>query len=317
MSGRSRRARRSPGAAPRALASRALAAGLFMELAPGCGAPAERAPARVEVERSERGSPASALASATGLAQAPSTPPATSSTSAPASPTPLSRVEVEARLSTRAPRAWGTAVSGVRTRARGAVLALTFDLCDGDADHELVELLRRERVPATFFVSGRFSRRHPELVRGLAKAPTFSVENHGEAHKPCSVRGKSAYGIAGTASLSLALREIDAQTTALERLVGRRPSFYRPGTAHLDDVCAEAAALLGTPVVGFSVLGDSGGGLGRRAVRDALVRASDGSIVLLHANKPRGQTFEGVRDALPELRRRGARLVRLVDVALD
>lgn len=293
----------------------ALACALSPPLALGCGAPSEAPVGRARTREPSPVVDAGEVAPL-GAAQASLAGPASAAASV-AAPRPLSAAEVEARLAGRVPRAFGTAAPGVRTRAKGGALALTFDLCDGSADHELLELLRRERVPATFFVSGRFSSKHGALVRQLAAEPSFSVENHGEAHRPCSVRGQSAYGIAGTASLAAAVREIDAQSSALARLVGRRPSLYRAGTAHLDDVCAEAALLLGTPAVGFTVLGDVGGGLGRRGVRDALVRAPDGAIVLLHANKPRGQTLEGLRDALPELRRRGARLVRLVDVALE
>ena len=59
--------------------------------------------------------------------------------------------------------------------------------------------------------------------------------------------------------------------------------------------------------------GDGGAGFSRTQVRDALVKAPSGAIVLMHMNHPGGQTAEGVMDAVPILRARGVKLVRLRD----
>ncbi|MCC6528124.1 MAG: polysaccharide deacetylase family protein, partial [Polyangiaceae bacterium] len=198
----------------------------------------------------------------------------------------------------------------------GPRLALTFDACDARGyDAELVAWLRSEGVRATLFVSGRFARRHPDVVSLLAEEPLFELGNHGYDHRPCAVRGERAFGIPGSRSLAEAAAEIERASDLLRSLGARQPRFYRSGTAHYDDVCLGLARGLGYRIAGFRVAGDLGAGLSRAGVRQALEGAPDGAIVLLHMNRPEGQTFEGLRDALPALRARGVELVRLGDGA--
>jgi peptidoglycan/xylan/chitin deacetylase (PgdA/CDA1 family) len=63
-------------------------------------------------------------------------------------------------------------------------------------------------------------------------------------------------------------------------------------------------------------VGDAGGRFGRTDVAHQIASAPNGSVILVHMNKPRGATREGLRDALPKLRERGVELVRLDQVTL-
>jgi peptidoglycan/xylan/chitin deacetylase (PgdA/CDA1 family) len=192
--------------------------------------------------------------------------------------------------------------------ARGGI-ALTFDLCGGPKgsgfDAELLGFLRREGVRATIFVSGRWIEANPGLLETFAGDPLFEIANHGFRHRPCSATGREAYGIAGTASVAEMTDEIGENARLIARVTGRRPRHYRSGTAYTDEVCPRVAADLGQRVVNYTVLGDAGGTFRAEQVRDALLGAAPGSIVLLHLNRPQGQTAEGVREALPILKGRG------------
>lgn len=222
-------------------------------------------------------------------------------------------------LAGRRPRAWGTTIDGVVTSvpSQEPTLVLTFDACGGPGgdgyDSALIEFLRRERVFATLFLTSKWIAARRATAAALATEPLFEIENHGSAHRPCSVNGRSAYDIRGTRSVGDAVDEIERGAAAIFDLTGRRPRFYRPGTAHFDDVCLDVAGALGEVAAGFAVNGDGGAGMSRRAVRDALVKAKSGSIVLLHMNHPGSETAEGVMDALPILRARGVKLLRLGD----
>ena len=230
------------------------------------------------------------------------------------------KARVVTELAGRAPRAWGQAIPGVITRfaTKEPAIALTLDACGGpggdEYDAALVDYLRREQVPATLFVTSKWIAAQRKAAAGLAKEPLFEIENHGSAHRPCSVTGRSAYDIRGTRSVADAVDEIQRGALAIRELSGRAPRFYRPGTAYFDDVCLDVAAALGEAAAGFAVNGDGGTGFSRRQVRDALVKAPSGSIVLLHMNHPSSQTAEGLMDAIPALREKGVKLVRLRDV---
>ncbi|PSJ29318.1 polysaccharide deacetylase family protein [Streptosporangium nondiastaticum] len=66
--------------------------------------------------------------------------------------------------------------------AERPVVALTFNAAWDEAGiADVVEVLRREGVPAAFFPTGEFAERHPEAVRALA-AQGFGLGNHSYSH---------------------------------------------------------------------------------------------------------------------------------------
>ncbi|OPY06395.1 MAG: Peptidoglycan-N-acetylmuramic acid deacetylase PdaA precursor [Syntrophaceae bacterium PtaB.Bin038] len=283
--------------------------GAIREAAP----PVQVPPAAPVVRRKVRypGEPATATAPA--RAQAPK-----------ASPCPgqLRKQQIVAAYRNRAPGQWGERVEGVRTRldTEEPVVALTFDACGGPrgsrADTALIEYLQQERIPATLFVSGRWIDANPALFKRLAAEPLFEIANHGLAHRPCSVNGKSAYGIKGTASVAELVDEIEKNGKKIEAATGRRPRFYRPGTAYCDEVAVKVAGELGYEVVNYTVLGDAGATWPQEKVRQALLEAGHGAIVILHMNQPRSRTAAGVMEAVPLLREKGLRFVKLSEYPL-
>ena len=235
---------------------------------------------------------------------------------------PPDAAAVVASLRGATPRRFGEHIGGIKRafRTQENEIALTLDLCDGigegAVDEELFDLLRRENIPAAVFVSGRFAQNHADLVKHLATEPQFTIENHGYRHRPCTADGRSVFGIAGTRGVESMVDEIEENARLIDKLTGRRPLLYRPGTAHMDDVCVRAAKGLGTTPLGYTVSGDVGASLRRGAVKRALLGAKPGSIVVLHAHRPRSESFEGFRDALPFLKERGTRFVSLTDAQL-
>lgn len=218
-------------------------------------------------------------------------------------------------MSTSGPASCGTAAEGgpgMRTGGGMApVMALTLDACGGGYDEGIIVLLRRLRVPATLFVTGRWLREHPHEFADLAADPLFEIADHGERHKPASVTGRSAYGIRGTASVRELVEEVETTARAVHALTGRRPVFFRPGTAFCDEVAVRVVGALGMTVAGYTVAADAGATLPAPAVRGNLIHAPDGAILLCHMNHPASGTREGLAAALPEMLRRGVRFVTL------
>ncbi len=64
------------------------------------------------------------------------------------------------------------------------------------------------------------------------------IANHGTRHRPLSVTGRSAYGIAGTRSAGEVYDEVAGNQAKLTRLLGVPPRFFRSGTAYCDDIAA-------------------------------------------------------------------------------
>ena len=230
--------------------------------------------------------------------------------------------QLVARFGSAVPRQWGETVSGVKTRldTREPLLALTLDACGSRQgmgfDAGLLAFLEREQIPATLFINSRWIGPNRRAFEQLAANPLFEIANHGNRHKPASVTGRSVYGLAGTRNVAELVDEIELGAERLTSLTGRRPAFYRAGTAYYDEVAVQVAEALGQQVAGFSVLGDKGATYSRKEVRQALLGVRPGDIILLHMNHPEAGTRAGVMDAIPELKRRGFRFVRLSDQPL-
>ena len=222
----------------------------------------------------------------------------------------------------RAPRKWGEMVRGVKTRlnTKQKVLALTLDACGGPRglgyDAKLIQCLEIEKISATLFISGRWLDANSEIFKKLLENPLFEIQNHGLNHKPCSTIGRSAYGIEGTKGVGEIYDEIELNALKILNLSGRKPKYYRPAAAYCDEICVEIANVLGYEVVNFSVLGDAGATYSKRRVKEALSKALPSSIILLHMNHPEGETAEGVIAAIPELKKRVFRFVKLSEYGL-
>jgi peptidoglycan/xylan/chitin deacetylase (PgdA/CDA1 family) len=225
-------------------------------------------------------------------------------------------------FSGRVPQEWGEGVTGVRTRLNTSqrVLALTFDACGGPRglgyDAKLIQYLETERVSATLFISGRWMDANLEIFKKLSKNPQFEIENHGLKHKPCSAMGRSVYRIEGTKNVGEIYKEIELNASKIMNLTGRKPKYYRPATSYCDEICVEIANVLGYEVVNFSVPGDSGATYSEKQVKEALSNAPPSSIILMHMNHPERDTAEGVTAAIPGLKRRGFRFVKLSEFGL-
>jgi peptidoglycan/xylan/chitin deacetylase (PgdA/CDA1 family) len=244
--------------------------------------------------------------------------PASPKASAPARRRP-DREQLVPSFGGRTPRVWGLEPPGVTLMLppETSAVALTFDCCGGPGgsgfDRSLLSALKANKVPATFFLNTRWVRSNLSLTRELAADPLFEIANHGTGHRPLSVTGESAYGIAGTADAGQVYDEIMGAQAELSAATGRTPRFFRSGTAHYDDVAVQICRTLGLVPVNFTVNGDAGATYPAAAVAAELLSAGQGSIIIAHANRPDAGTGTGVKAALPRMKDRGTRFIRLSD----
>ena len=218
----------------------------------------------------------------------------------------LSRAEVVDTYGNHQARYWGLEAPGVLTRMPpGQGIALTLDFCGGPGgsgcDQALLDTLRQRHIPATLFLNSRWIAANPATTRQLAADPLFEIANHGTSHKPLSTTGNTAYGIPGTRNAGEVYDEVMPNDEALANITGKRPKYFRPGTAYLDDVATDILGALGVKPVGFSINGDGGATFPSAVVAREVGRARAGDVVICHGNHPNGGTAEGVKQALDML----------------
>ncbi|MCS7228131.1 MAG: polysaccharide deacetylase family protein [Endomicrobia bacterium] len=220
------------------------------------------------------------------------------------------------------PTLWGTNLPGVKTKLNTTdrVIALTFDACGNPGsfgyDEELINFLIQENIPATLFLNGKWIDVNPHIAKQLSTNPLFEIGNHGLEHKPCSVNSNTAYGIQGTKNIEELIDEVELNSEKLKKLTGKKPRYFRSGTAHYDDVSVKIITYLGYEIVNFTVNGDYGATAKKEVVKRNIVNAPNGAIILLHMNHPQRETAEGVMLAVSELKHTNIRFVKLSDYPL-
>jgi peptidoglycan/xylan/chitin deacetylase (PgdA/CDA1 family) len=217
------------------------------------------------------------------------------------------------------PSKWGEKLKGIISRidTQDKIIALTFDACGGPGgnkyDEKLISYLIKEKVPATLFLNARWIDANIDTFKRLSGNALFEIENHGYLHKPLSVNGKSAYKIKGTNNINEVINEVYLNERKIMKLTGRRPKYFRAGTAFYDDISIDIVKELGESPVNFNIIGDAGATYSVCQIVKACSNAKNGSIMIFHINQPKGSTAEGIIKTIPLLRKKGFRFVHLED----
>ena len=222
------------------------------------------------------------------------------------------------------PGKFGEFVDGVYTSldCKDKIIAFTFDACgsygSSGFNNELIEYLKREKIPATLFVSGKWIDKNQKTIILLANENLFEIENHGLNHKPCTINGKSAYEIEGTKNIGEAIDEVELNAIKIEKVTGRKPKFMRSATAYTDEACTKIVQKLGMKMVAYSILsGDAIPDTPAEIIcNNILTNIKPGSIVIMHFNHPNWQEKKALELAIPKLRKMGYRFVKLEDYKL-
>lgn len=215
------------------------------------------------------------------------------------------------------PKEWGEHLNGVVSHIddKNKEIALTLDACGGEHgsryDKELIDFLVKENIPATLFINYRWIEANKDIFMNLSENNNFEIENHGYSHKPLSVNKKSVYNIEGTSNVEDVINEIKLNNDAIYKLTGKKPKYFRSGTAYYDEVAIKIADELGYKIAGFSINGDGGATFSKEEVINEVSKAKAGDIIISHFNQPNGNTYEGLKEALIILREKGYKFVKL------
>lgn len=173
------------------------------------------------------------------------------------------------------------------------VVALTFD--DGPKPgmtEPLLEILAKERVPATFFVIGRHISDYPDLARLIVSAG-MELANHSYTHSNLTRLSEDQVA-----------RELMQTQAAIQAATGKTPRFVRPPGGNWNNKVAEVARQWGLTPCMWTVDVYGSEVVGAQQVADAvLAQVRPGSIILMHNGKM--STLQALPTILRELKKRG------------
>jgi len=225
-------------------------------------------------------------------------------------------------FSRETPHEWGAVVPGVKTKIKTDqnVIALTFDLkgqSGAGIDSEVLQVLEKEHIPATFFACGKWLDQNLELAKKISSNSRFTIANLGLEAKSCSVNGKSANGEPATKDAAEVFSEIERNARKIETLTGTLPQFFRAGTAYYDDVAVRIARALGYEVVGSNLPVQKSAGELKQAMFSILLQASAGTIASLPLENPGAGMASELARVISRLRAKGFQFVALSDYPLE
>jgi peptidoglycan/xylan/chitin deacetylase (PgdA/CDA1 family) len=176
---------------------------------------------------------------------------------------------------------------------RAKCIALTFDAGPSENSARLLDILKEEQVPATFFLLGkRHIEKYPELVKRMADEG-HEVASHTWDHKiltriePGQIR-----------------EELQRPNDAIEKLTGHRPTLMRPPQGRTDETVHKISRELGLAEVLWSVTAkDYTTNDSALIEKRVLKQASRDGIILLHDIYP--GTVPAVAGIIDALKQRG------------
>jgi peptidoglycan-N-acetylglucosamine deacetylase len=204
------------------------------------------------------------------------------------------------RAARPAPAARLTPTSPTAPAAAGSagVVYLTFD--DGPTPAwtpRVLALLARYQARATFFVLGRSTAAHPELVR-QEFAAGHGVGNHTWSHRRLTnLRGAQL------------VAEVNTTSTAIRQITGAPVRCLRPPFATMDAASAEQVRALGLRLVLWDIDTNDWLRPGTGAIAGRVLgRVRSGNVILMHdGGGNRSQTVVALEQVLATLSARGYR----------
>ncbi|MFE7761698.1 polysaccharide deacetylase family protein [Streptomyces sp. NPDC057438] len=213
---------------------------------------------------------------------------------------------------------------GPRTAADKTV-ALTFD-ADMTADQggraaagerfdnpELIAALRRLRVPATLFMTGRWVEEYPIQARSIGRDPLFEVANHSYSHHAFT---EDCHGLPTMAPGRMRADLERAYRVFREAgVTDPMPYFRFPGGCYDSRALRRIGASGVTAVQWDVVSGDAFATDADDVVRQVLDGVRPGSVVVMHCTRSAAPVTErAVRKIVPTLRARGFRFVKVSEL---
>ncbi|MFE6224881.1 polysaccharide deacetylase family protein [Streptomyces sp. NPDC057854] len=186
--------------------------------------------------------------------------------------------------------------------ARAKCIALTFDAGPGKDTPHLLDVLKKERVPATFFLLGRkHVDRYPDVVRRIADEG-HEVANHTWSHRILTDLEENEIR-----------DELSRTQDAIARITGRKPVLMRPPQGRTDSTVSEISRELGLAQVLWSITAKDYSTTDTALIRERVLgQAHRDGIILLH------DIYDGTVPAVPgiieELKRRGYTFVTVPEL---
>lgn len=189
------------------------------------------------------------------------------------------------------------------TKEKAVAFAVNVDWGE-DIVPEMVELFKQEKVPATFFVTGRFAGKFPDIVKKIDKG-RHEVGNHGYSHNHPDRTGFSDNQL-----------EIKKTEEELKKLVDKPAKLYAPPYGECSPPVVEAARKLGYQTImwTYDTVDWKEGKTSKGIAEGVVSNAQNGGIILMH---PKKVTLQALPVIIKELKAQGYKFKKISQIIVS
>lgn len=183
-------------------------------------------------------------------------------------------------------------------------LALTFNIGWGDEKAEpILDVLAKQKAGAvTFFLSGSWAERHPDLVSRMVKEG-YEIGMLGYDYKDYTELEEDKIR-----------RDIMKAQEAFKKLNVKNIELLRAPTGHFDQRTLKIAERLGYTVVHWSLDTKDWTNPGTEVIAENASKAKKGDILLMHASDSAKQTAEALPLVLKDIKSKNLKMVTVSEM---
>lgn len=183
-------------------------------------------------------------------------------------------------------------------------VAITFNISWGEEKvFDILEILKQQEVRATFFVSGEWAERHPQILEKIAE-------------------DKHEIGMLGYRYKSYLDQEIDQVRKDIiyakeifKKLGFENIKYIRPPSGHFNKEIINLAEGQGLEVIHWSINPNDWENPGTTKIAEYVVKETKGGdIVLLHASDSAKQTAEALTTIIPKIKKKKLEFVTISEL---
>jgi len=166
----------------------------------------------------------------------------------------------------------------------------------------VVNVLLKEKVPATLFLSGRWIEKNIEKTKFLASQPFFEIANHSYYHPHLMEKPDERVK-----------RELVRTQAIIKQETGKDAKYFRPPYGEVNEHVAQLAKDAGLITIQYDIAsGDPDSTLSAARISKAILEnAGNGSIIVFHMNRKGVHTAELLPDVIHGLVQKGFTLVTI------
>ena len=222
------------------------------------------------------------------------------------------------------------------------VVALTFDACElatttTGCDMDVINFLRLNRIPATFFMGGKWMRTHSRRVKQImSEYEIFEIANHNWSHGNCALLSEedlkkqilwtqAEYEILLDEFLhevydSKSFEKFDGLEAVeeLQKKIPPVPTLFRLPYGRNNEKALKIISNLGLRIIQWDVAAEAGDNSNIKRAQNSAKKVAamtkPGSILLFHANSVPKGTANLLRFVVAELQSQGYSFVKVSEL---